>query len=306
MKLKLLFIVCFVASYISPFVVHAEFLSGSPEEKIHQLFPLSFNQEELDHFREGRIVLRDNLLFSISEEDRFELNKAYPKSGFFKKKLNFAQYVVKTNEINLLKNNEMNLSEDFAKVKYVVNPVYSSDVKKPITFYINVEKIIDSYLPLYEIGGDCSNCSLIYVAQIDADFVEQTGCFIRITHTLINWILMLKHLEGEPIILENDIALKKNVGCGLLMNYIHKHFDEFVDITVDTVLSVEQAVKTTLSLQRKILTKLGINPAIIPQMHVVKSAHADLDLDEKTIRCLSFEDRIIHNDPSIIRLPLID
>lgn len=268
------------------------------EERIYALFPDKFTQFELDRLRDQQPVLRGDLVYSMDAIEAQKLIKQYPYKTQIITSYGFADRVVK-------KSSYVQIEDNYnARALYGVQSPYSKIFDDKKGFYIKVERIIDTYLPLLDKQLDQTNStSLIFIKDFDEQFIHQTigHDYQRLMNNLAKLIIVLNALDGN--VFSGSVEALYQLGKELLMPYITQKIGKNIPVDQGAIMEPKDIVIISTALKEDIFQKIGVNFQSIPQLPIVQSFLIENTLLEH-INKMPLLERYERNDPSLIKIDL--
>jgi hypothetical protein len=268
-------------------------------EQILNLFPDRFTQQELDDLRDGKSVLRGDLLFSMDGLDAAMLANSYPMKGQIFSAYSFTDRVKKQNFFQIP-------DEYSIKVLYRVESPYIKYLNDTDGFFVKVERVVDSFTTLLNSELDPENqTTLIIINEFNDVFINQTvgHGFQRIITNLSILTALLEKLNGESF---NGTKMELiEHGDKLLIKYIaEKKIFENSIVDIKTI-NAEQAIVIAEALKEDIFKKIGVDPKNLPDYISTQMFLYDKGLLGNINHSLLAQ-RFNLGDPSIIKARLLD
>ncbi|MDP3533386.1 MAG: hypothetical protein Q8S31_08895 [Alphaproteobacteria bacterium] len=267
------------------------------EERLFDLFPSKFTQEELDRLRDQKPVLRDDLLYSMDEGEAQKLAAKYPSKAQIITSYGFADRVEKKSYVHIDSNYN-------ARALYGVKSPYLQRFDDKEGFYVKVERIIDTYSSLLDNNIDqSSNASLILIRDFDEVFIQQTAEHHpdRLMNNLARLIIVLGALESN--VFQGTVQDLFQTGKELLVPYIAQKIGKNVRVDQGAILSLEDINNIANALKQDIFQKIGIDPSLIPQLVPVQMFFGEKDLLARVSE-MSLLERYELRDPSLVKIDL--
>lgn len=297
MKKNSLFTIFFTVFFLIGFQIQVYANHIPTEERLFDLFPSKFTQEELDRLRDQKPVLRGDLVYSMDEVEAQKLAAKYPFKAQIITSYGFADRVTKKSYVHIDSNYN-------ARALYGVQSPYSSYFDDKEGFYVKVERIIDTYSSLLDKNLDQnSNASLILIRDFDEVFIQQTAEHHpdRLMNNLARLIIVLNALDGK--IFQGSVQDLFQSGKELLVSYIAQKIGKNVRVDQNNMLSLEDINNIANALKQDIFDKIGIDPSLIPQYPLVQLFLMENNLLEH-ISDMSLLERYEFKDPSLVKIDL--
>ena len=296
-KIVLLLSICFFSSHLNVFGYLNED-NDLKQNEINLLFPEKFTKDELDLLKDQQKIVKNNLVFFLTDDDARKLYKNYPQKWQVVTGPSFSDRVKKTSD-TIIENPKS------AKTRYIVESSYLGSLNDNKGFFVHVEKIVDTYLSLLNVKPNdkmVPSTSILKINDIDELFIRQTptNSFDRITSILTSWMLVLEEIKGN-IVSNNSYEDRILMGQYLLNKYALNKFDVYVDKKLP--LNVNTAVYLMKSIKEDIFNHIGINTKDIPKAFDVYEFLTNNNWLEN-ISDIPLSERIAANDPSLVSINL--
>jgi hypothetical protein len=287
-------------------------LHSSKEKEIQMLslFPEHFTKNELDHLKDLKPVFRNDLVFSMDQDNAQKLYANYPNRLQLLSSKGFPERVIKSGNIIIE-------SDHVAYANYIVKSPYVGKFDDAIGFNIKIERIIDANVPLLGFstsGEDLDNqkaTALVQIKELDRnfvrgnEFVKGNGYDKRLNGNLAKFLLVLKKFDGEVFDGSYDQTIR--YGQTLLRQFIFEKIGKDVAVDEDVLMDEEDFYVITDLLKHAIYQKIGIDPRIIPSMEdYAVNFLAPLGDDWLAgIADKSISERYEKNDPALLKIKLL-